>query len=82
MRRRYFAKRAELMMEADLPDQERHRIWKSILRRKPKRDSLNSDEQSAKVFENKGLEKTNFPSSVDVDENKHVSRFCADVYEK
>ena len=36
----YFAKHAELMMEADLPDEERHRIWKSILSRKPKRDSL------------------------------------------
>ena len=56
-RHQAFAQYAEIAIEADMPEEERLRSIQSVLRRKPKRDSLFSDEQTGNVIENKGSKK-------------------------
>jgi hypothetical protein len=69
-RHRLFARHAEIMIEADLPDEERARRWQALWRRKkPKMDCFVFDQQSGNVIENKASPKTNFATCVDVVEN-------------
>jgi hypothetical protein len=68
-RHKLFAQCAEVAIEADMPDADRLRSIRTLMRRKPKKDCLVFYQQTGNFLENKALPKMNGLISVDIDEN-------------